>query len=166
MNRRLATRIVCLMIPLAASCASGDQGVDEVAGGSSAQSAVSTSELGTLSDPSVQAKLRDMGVRAASANGISSPRIVAVASPDQQAAEAVVSGDLIPFHAAVYVVVVTGGTFTAGRHPPGVPAPQGSVLTLTVDAATYAVLGVGIVDAVPDLSKISSDIVDLSPAVP
>jgi hypothetical protein len=35
-----------------------------------------------------------------------------VASPDHQAAEKIVSGDIVNDHVAVYVVEVTGGTFT------------------------------------------------------
>jgi hypothetical protein len=63
----------------------------------------------------------------------------------------------------VYVIEVTGGTFTAtlASRPQGVPAPQGKVLTLTVDAATHRVTGFGILHEEPDLDAIGSDQVDL-----
>ena len=89
-----------------------------------------------------------------------------MASPDSQAAWEAVGGDIVPYHEAVYIIVITGGTFTADRHPSGVPAPQGGVLTLSVDAATYIGMGSMISNIVPDLSKISSDIVDLSTDIP
>jgi len=51
----------------------------------------------------------------------------------------------------------------AARHaPPGVPPLEGNVLTATVNAATYDVTDVGIVNAEPDLSKIASAAVDLN----
>jgi hypothetical protein len=87
--------------------------------------------------------------------------MVAVASPDHQAAEQIVSGDIVNDHAPVYVVEMTGGPFTAQRSPPGVPAPQGSFLTLTIDAQTFGVLDLGISTNTPDLTRIDRDVVDL-----
>ena len=132
--------------------------------GSAAPPSAAGSEQGTLGDPNVRAKLRDLALRASLVAGISSPRtMIAVASPDHQAAEQIISGAIIYDHAPVYVIVMTGGRFTANMAPPGVPAPQGDVLTLTVDAATYRVTDIGIVNAEPDLSKIASgNPVDLS----
>jgi hypothetical protein len=43
-----------------------------------------------------------------------------------------------------------------------VPPLEGNVLTATVNAATYDVTDVGIVNAEPDLSKIASAAVDLN----
>ena len=166
MDKRQPMGLVGLMLLFGASCAAEDKdasAVDAAAGGSAESANTLASEQGTLGDPSVRARLRDLALQFASANGISSPRILAVASADREAAEQALSGDLIPNHEAVYVVVVTGGTFMGGHHPPGVPAPlQGSVLTLTVDAAAYDVTGLRIVNTEPDLSKISPVIVDLS----
>jgi hypothetical protein len=90
--------------------------------------------------------------------------MIAVASTDHQAAEKVVSGDIVNDHAPVYVVEMTGGPFTAkyASTPPGVPAPQGNVLTITVDALTYRVTDAGIMPNAPDLTQISSDVVDLA----
>jgi hypothetical protein len=79
----------------------------------------------------------------------------AVAASDHQAAETVLSGAIINDHVPVFVIKMTGGPFTDGSHPPGVPAPPGSnVLTLTVDAATYRVTDIGYVDEEPDLGRI------------
>ena len=113
-----------------------------------------------LRDPNVVAKLREMAVEAAGESTVTTMRAVAVS--DHQAAETVLSGSIIYDHAPVFVIVITGGPFTAGRHPPGVPAPEGDVLTITVDAASYDVTDVGIGDVDPDLSEVASASVDLS----
>jgi hypothetical protein len=55
-----------------------------------------------------------------------------------------------------------GGPFTATHHPPGIAAPQGNVLRVTVDAATHRVTDVALVNAEPDLTQIGSHTVDLS----
>ena len=110
-----------------------------------------------LADSNVRAKLRTMALQASSADGGSSPKTIeAVASPDHQAAEKVVSGDIINDHVAVYVIEVTGGTFTdnAASTPPGVPAPSGSVLTLTVNAQSFGVTDFGLTDTAPALTQI------------
>jgi hypothetical protein len=110
-----------------------------------------------LADSNVRAKLRTMALQASSANGVSSPKTIeAVASPDRQAAEKVVSGDIVNDHVAVYVVEVTGGTFTdnTASTPPGAPAPSGSVLTFTVDAQSFRVTDFGLTNTAPDLTKI------------
>jgi hypothetical protein len=88
--------------------------------------------------------------------------MIATASPDHQAAENIISGSIVNDHAPVYVIEITGGPFTAGSSPPGVPAPQGNVLTLTVDAQTYRVMDVGITNDAPDLTQIGSVVVDLA----
>jgi hypothetical protein len=104
-----------------------------------------------LADPNVSAKLRTMALQVSSANGVPSPKTIeAVASP--------VSGDIVNDHAAVYVVEVTGGTFTddAASTPPGAPAPSGSVLILTVDAQSFGVTDFGLTDTAPDLAQIGT----------
>lgn len=116
-----------------------------------------------LGDRNVQAKLRDVALQAASRHGVARPqKVLAVAASDHQAAEKLLSGADVNDHAPVYVIKLTGGRFTALHHPPGVPAPQGNVLTLTVDATTHNVTDIGIVDAEPDLSQIDPTTVDLS----
>jgi hypothetical protein len=89
--------------------------------------------------------------------------MIATVSPDHQAAEKITSGDIVNDHAPVYVIEITGGPFTADRSPPGVPATQGDVLTLTVDARTYRVTDAGISNDAPDLRQIGSVVVDLAP---
>jgi hypothetical protein len=56
----------------------------------------------------------------------------------------------------VYVVEVTGGTFTdnAASTPPGAPAPSGSVLILTVDAQSFRVTDFSLTRTAPDLTQI------------
>jgi hypothetical protein len=73
---------------------------------------------------------------------------------DHQAAQTVLSGANVNDHAPVVVIKMTGGPFTATHHPPGVAAPQGNVLTLTVEAATYRITDIGYADVEPDLSQI------------
>jgi hypothetical protein len=122
------------------------------------QSNEPTAEAQTgLADSNVRAELRTMALRASSANGVPSPKAIeAVASPDHQAAEKIVSGDVVNDHVAVYVVEVTGGTFTdnTASTPPGAPAPSGSVLTLTVDAQSFSVTDFGLTDTAPDLTQL------------
>ncbi|HEX3852660.1 MAG TPA: hypothetical protein VHW01_16945 [Polyangiaceae bacterium] len=101
------------------------------------------------------AELRALALHASSVAGVSSPKTMdAVAVSDHQAAETVLSGALVNDHAPVYVIKLTGGRFTALRHPPGVLAAQGNVLTITVDAATHLVTDVCYVDVEPDLSQV------------
>ena len=116
----------------------------------------STARL-SLEDPGEMATLRAIALNAAANAGVSSPaRIHAVAHSDHQAAEFLLSGAIIDDHAPVYVLKISGGTFTANHHPPGRAAPQGAFLTLTIDATTHRVTDLGLVDNEPDLSKISS----------
>jgi len=118
---------------------------------------------GALSDPHVVTKLHDMALQASSSSGAPSPtKMYAVAVSDHQVAETALGGGTIYDHAPVFVIVVTGGTFTAGHAPYGVSPPEGHVLTLTVDAATYDVTDVGIGNVEPDLSEVASARVDLS----
>jgi hypothetical protein len=120
-------------------------------------------EQSGLGDPKVIAKLRDIGLQASSHAGVPSPKtMVAVAASDEQAAEMALTGGSVPSHAPVYVTVITGGTFTLdASRPPGAPAPQGTVLTVTVEQATFRTTEVGLTKKQPDLDKIGSDQVDL-----
>lgn len=120
---------------------------------------------GGLADPTVRAKLRTLALQASSANGVPSPKtMIAVYSPDHQAAEEILSGDIVNDHVPVYVVEVTGGPFTcnACSYPPGASAPQGNALTITVNAQTFQVTDFGISPNVPDLTQISPDVVNLA----
>jgi hypothetical protein len=121
----------------------------------------STAQL-ALGDSNELATLRGIALGAASAAGVSSPStITAVAASDHQAAEFILCGAVINDHAPVYVIKMAGGPFTATQHPGGQPAPQGSFLTLTVDATTHRVTDSGYVNVEPDLSKIGSVAVNL-----
>jgi hypothetical protein len=112
---------------------------------------------GTLGDPEVVAKLHELALQASSADGASSPTsMYAVAVSDHQAAETALSGGTIYDHAPVFVIVIIGGPFTGRSAPAGVPFPEGTVLTLTVNAASYEVTDVGLGDVEPDLSKVAS----------
>jgi hypothetical protein len=114
----------------------------------------------SLKDPSVIAMLRALALQAAAP---SIPQaMTATASPDHQVAEKVISGSIVNDHAPVYVIEITGGPYTAESSPPGVPATQGNVLILTVDAQTFRVTDVGIANDAPDLTQISSVVVDLA----
>jgi hypothetical protein len=90
--------------------------------------------------------------------------MLAVYSPDHQAAEKTISGDIVNDHAPVYVIEVTGGPFTCNNCsvPPGGSPPQGNAITLTVNAQTFQGTDFGIGPNVPDLTQISSDVVDLA----
>ena len=108
-----------------------------------------------LGDPNTRAQLRGMALQVASWSGVSSPTTMRVVSAsDHQDAATVLSGAIVNDHTPVYVITMTGGPFTANHHPPGAPAPQGNVLTLTLDAATLRVTDIGYVDAEPNLSLI------------
>ena len=116
-----------------------------------------------LKDQSVVHKLHDMGMEAASTSGEPSPTTMRVLwFSDHQAAETALGGSIVYDHSPVYVIVMTGGPFTGRGSPYGAPIPEGHVLTLTVNAATYEITDVGIGDVEPDLSEIASASVDLS----
>jgi len=120
---------------------------------------------GDLADPSVTAKLRALALQASSANGVPSPKtMIAVYSPDDEAAQEIISGDIVNDHVPVYVIEVTGGSFTCNSCsvPPGASPPQGNALTITVNAQTFQVTDFGITPNVPDLTKISPDVVNLA----
>ncbi|MGH7735747.1 MAG: hypothetical protein ACREOE_19145, partial [Gemmatimonadales bacterium] len=110
-----------------------------------------------LDDPDVRSKLRMLALAASQANGVPSPKsIEAVASDDHQAAEKVVSGSVVNDHVPVYVVEVTGGTFTdsTASVPPGAATPTGTVMTLTVGTQSFNVLDFGLSYMAPDLSQL------------
>lgn len=113
----------------------------------------------------MRAKLRALALQASSANGVPSPKtMLAVYSPDHQAAIKTISGDIVYDHAPVYVIEVTGGPFTCNSCsvPLGGSPPHGNAITLTVNAQTFQGTDFGIGPNVPDLTQISSDVVDLA----
>jgi hypothetical protein len=115
-----------------------------------------------LRDPIVRTTLLALGTdHAAAAGAPITATMVAVAASDHQAAETVISGALIADHVPVYVVQMTGGPYTVTHHRDGAAAPQGDVLTVTLDAADYRVTDIGYDLVAPDLSLIDADVVDL-----
>lgn len=138
---------VAIFLTLAAASACGQS-----------NESTATAQTG-LADANVRAKLRTLALEASSASGVSTPKTIeGVASSDHQAAEKVVSGAIVNDHAAIYVVEVTGGTFTdnTASTPPGVPPPSGSVLTFTVNAQSFGVTDFGLTNTAPDLTQIGS----------
>jgi hypothetical protein len=132
-----------------------------IVGDAGAQNA-SAPQLG-LGDSNEVATLRGIALGVSSGAGVPSPQTMqAVAASDHQTAEFILCGAIVNDHAPVYVIKMTGGPFTATHHPPRGAAPQGSVLTVTVDAATHRVTDVGYVNVEPDLTQIGSLTVDLS----
>src|SRR5580698_2581238 len=140
---------VLLALAVTSACGSNDPGATQ----------------GSLADPSVTAKLRALALQASSANGVPSPKtMIAVYSPDDQAAQEIISGDIVNDYVPVYVIEMTGGPFTCSgcSGPPGASPPQGNALTITVNARTFQVTDFGITPNVPDLTKISPDVVNLA----
>jgi hypothetical protein len=114
-----------------------------------------------LRDAKVRRNLRGVAMQESSRLGVAQPaKMQAVGASDHQAAAALLSGAIVDDHVPVYVVNMTGGPFTATHHPPGEPAPQGNVLTVTIDAATNRVTDIGIVDDEPDLNQLDDTTVD------
>jgi hypothetical protein len=121
-----------------------------------------SSDPGDLDDPAVRAKLRELALQSASIAGVPSRQtMLAVWSPDHQAAEKVVSGSIVADHVPVYVVEMTGGTFTALQGAPSGVPPQGDVLTLTINAQTFEGTDAGIGNTMTDLRKIDAHVVNL-----
>jgi hypothetical protein len=117
-----------------------------------------------LGDPKVVAKLHDLGLELSSIAGVPEPTTMyAVEVSDHQTAEKAVSGDIVDDdYAPAYVIVMTGGPFTALEAPAGATPPEGSVLTATVNAATYEATDVGISNVEPDLSQVALATADLN----
>jgi hypothetical protein len=121
-----------------------------------------TAMKSALSDRKVMANLRAVGLQVAASLGVPSPATLHVhATMDHQQAETIVSGATVNDHAPVFTMVITGGRFTATDHPPGVPAPEGDVLVVTVDAATNRITDIGILNEAPDLSGVALATINL-----
>jgi hypothetical protein len=148
-------------VALAATTAVGC--ADETEPGSDTEAPESAKPIG-LTRTEIVASLHALALDTSKRWGVEAPATVhAVATADHQAAESVISGAIINDHSPVYVVQVTGGTFTALRHPRDIEPPHGKVLTITYDAATLRMTDVGIDDIAPELVQIDREIVDLQP---
>jgi hypothetical protein len=154
MNNRLAL-FAGIVVCGASACASEDLAPTQVAPGE---------RPAGLALSATRAQLRQQALAFAARSGAATAQLsmAAVAAGDHQAAATVISGDIVNEHQPVYVVVMTGATFTAPMHPPGVEAPRSNVLTITYDAATLRVTDFSYTMAAPDLKRIDSvDAVDL-----
>ena len=115
-----------------------------------------------LSQPAVRVQLADASRTLAKQLNVAQPAtMMAVATTDHQVAEAAISGAVLNEHDPVYVVQMTGGTFTALHHPHGQDFPTGTVLTVTYDAKTMRITDVGFDTVAPDLHAIDTNVVDL-----
>lgn len=122
----------------------------------------SSSDPGNLDDPDVRTKLRALGLQSSSISGVPSPKtMTAVWSADHQVAEQIVSGDIINDHVPVYVIEMTGGTFTSIEGGPNGEPPHGTVLTLTINAQTFEGTDASITDNAVDLRAIDAHVVNL-----
>ncbi len=122
-----------------------------------------TAAEAALGDVNEVARLRGIALAVSTVRGVSSPKTMhVVTASDHQAAATLLSGAIVNDHSPVYVVKMTGGPFTATSHPPGLPYPQGNVLTVTIDATTHRVTDVGYHDEEPDLGQIGSHPVEMS----
>jgi hypothetical protein len=152
-----ASLALALAMTSAVGCA------DETDPGSDTEATESVKPIG-LTRTEIMSSLQALALDTSKRWGVEAPATVrAVATADHQAAESVISGAIINDHSPVYVVQITGGTFTALHHPPNVEAPHGTVLTITFDAATLRMTDVGIDEAAPELAQIDREVVDLAP---
>jgi len=149
--------IALVLMSAVTACSSGSTD------GTPSQAAPATTQATTgLHDAAVIAKLREVSTQLASTAGVDAPPTMhAVAASDHQAAETVISGADINDHAPVYVVQMTGSSFTVPHHRSEVAAHVGVVLTVTFDAKTMRVTDVGYDDAPADLTRIDAEVVDL-----
>ena len=137
------------------SCSSGD-GDEDMGDTESAEPAPSDpGDPTAITDPGVQLQLHALASDIAKQLGVDHPSsMTAVGVADHAIAEAAISGAELEEHDPVFVVQISGGTFTALRHPPGQAAPTGNVLTVTYDAKTLQVLDVGLDGKAPDLAPL------------
>lgn len=161
---RTDSRLVSLLVNVVCASAAGCSGN---VSGTSDLGVLDASDPGVLrpvglTDPAVRTNLHQVSLALAKRAEVEFPAtMVAVAAADHQAAEAVISGAILDDHSPVYVVQMTGGTFTSRHHPYGIAPPHGNVLTVTFDAATLRVTDVGYDSIAPDLRKIDVQPVNL-----
>jgi hypothetical protein len=149
---RIGFEVLAIMALTSACGAAGDAGnLDDP----------EMSAPGNLDDHDVRAKLRDLASQTSAIAGVPSPQtMTAVWSPDHQVAEKIVSGSIVNDHVPVYVIEVTGGTFTSLDSPTGVSF-TGTVLILTLNAQTFDGTDGSIATSAPDLHLIDPHVVNL-----
>lgn len=107
-------------------------------------------------DPAQLASIRQLVLQAATAMGESAPTDGVVVPTTRRRAE-LVDLDTNEADIPVYFVLVRGHfTDYAARIPKGAEPPTGTILTLTVDAATNESLGTGLVKSMPDVNAIGT----------
>lgn len=104
-------------------------------------------------DPATIAALRQSALEIAKTNGEASPFGGKLVKTNRQAFVGLAGGE-VPFNDEVFAVELHGN-FTSNRsHPPGLPAPTGSVLTLTFDASTLELRDFVLSRAALDLARL------------
>lgn len=97
----------------------------------------------------------------AASYGDSSPGSIEHVEAPRQAAVLAASGDVVSDNREVILIVERGSFVGAGvPRPSGAAAPQGSVLTLAIDAQTGELTDLGIQSNVPDLASLGPVTVD------
>lgn len=98
--------------------------------------------------------IQGIALGAATSDGDPNPTNVVLVPTLRSQAELIDAGTPTNSDQAVYFVVMHG-TFTAAGvpAPPGAAAPTGTVITLTIDAATNRVLDFGIEDSPPNVDR-------------
>lgn len=157
---RLDRLALAVALAFAATACSSDADPDGAEEGEQAQPAPSDpGDPAMLDKLSVQLQLHELTRDFATQLGVDRPAtMVAVAAVDHAAAEEAISGAQLDEHDPVFVVQVTGGQFTALRHPPNQPAPSGNVLTVTYDAKTLQVLDVGLDEVAPAIERLGKPV--------
>jgi hypothetical protein len=157
------TEIIVASLALALAVTTAVGCTPDIDPGSDTEAPESAKPIG-LTRTEIVSSLHALALDTSKRWGVEAPAMVrAVAAADHQASESVISGAIINDHSPVYVVQVTGGTFTALHHPPNVEPPHGKVLTITYDAETLRMTDVGIDEAAPELEQIDREVVDLQP---
>lgn len=106
-----------------------------------------------------RSRIRAIALREARSTGDPNPTSMTYSVPmTRTEANLVTSDDYIPAQSgggAESFVIVEQGNFTVTdfQGPPGAPVPQGSVMTLVVDATTGYVTDFGVQNTVPNLSQ-------------
>ena len=153
--------IAFVLLATVTACSSAPEPTTTTAPSASAPSATATSTKG-LHDAATADQLRQASMELAVNAGVSAPATMrAVAAKSHRAAEAVISGADLADDSPVYVVQMTGGSFTATHARPGLAPYVGNVMTVTYDADTMRVTDIGFDEAPADLGRIDAEIVDL-----
>ena len=103
-------------------------------------------------------KLREVAAHVAALNGDPHPTKAIAVPSTRKAANAVDSGAEVDTDQLSYLIILHGNFVGHVAHPPpGAPLPQGSVLTIVVDASTGLVTDWGISDRTPDTASLGPE---------